>query len=241
MGDNEIISKLEELKYHLTASKHKRFIDDAVEYFNSTREEKEALIAGQETMSKHIEEQQAEIKALTIRTAKQEATIERLEDEKSDLQSEVYDAQAEIERLQNTIISLSDYLDIVGIDKTDTSIVRTATELNAQIRTDIKIKDREEFVDRLKTHIAALEYNADTPRKTVPIETLYAQVNWILKDIIPKTIDNALKEMERHTENRIKPEYRDGDPDCPICPNCRMPLNEMEDCPCGQKIDWSEE
>ena len=39
----------------------------------------------------------------------------------------------------------------------------------------------------------------------------------------------------------FKPEYRDGDPDAPICPNCRTPLNEMEDCDCGQKIDWSEE
>lgn len=39
----------------------------------------------------------------------------------------------------------------------------------------------------------------------------------------------------------LKPEYLDGDPDCPICPNCRTPLNEMEDCDCGQKIDWSEE
>ena len=38
----------------------------------------------------------------------------------------------------------------------------------------------------------------------------------------------------------LKPEYRDGDPDCPICPNCRTPLNEMEDCDCGQKIDWSD-
>ena len=35
----------------------------------------------------------------------------------------------------------------------------------------------------------------------------------------------------------FKPEYRDGDPDCPICPNCRTPLNEMEDCDCGVKID----
>ena len=37
-----------------------------------------------------------------------------------------------------------------------------------------------------------------------------------------------------------QPEYRDGDPDAPICPNCRTPLNEMEDCDCGQKIDWSD-
>lgn len=35
-----------------------------------------------------------------------------------------------------------------------------------------------------------------------------------------------------------QPEYYDGDPDMPICPNCRVQLKEMEDCPCGQKIDW---
>lgn len=39
----------------------------------------------------------------------------------------------------------------------------------------------------------------------------------------------------------LKPEYLDGDPNYPICPNCRTPLREMEDCDCGQKIDWSEE
>lgn len=84
-------------------------------FIENQQAEKEALIAGQETMSKYIEEQ-----------------------------------QAEIERLKNTIISLSDYLDILGIDKTDTSIVRTATELNAQIRADVKAEAIKEFADRLK-------------------------------------------------------------------------------------------
>lgn len=104
--------------------------------------------------------------------------------------------QAEIERLQNTIIALLDYLDRLGIDKTDTSIVRIATELNAQIRANVKSEAIEEFVEKLKMQVASLEYNAKTPRKTVPVQTLYEQINWILKDIIPKTIDGVLKEME---------------------------------------------
>jgi hypothetical protein len=41
-------------------------------------------------------------------------------------------------------------------------------------------------------------------------------------------------------QTAMKPEYLDGDPDRPICPRCRMMLREMEDCDCGQKIDWSD-
>lgn len=66
--------------------------------------------------------------------------------------------QAEIERLQNTIISLSDYLDILGIDKTDTSIVRTATELNAQIRADVKAEVIKQFAERVKSRLITVTY-----------------------------------------------------------------------------------
>lgn len=55
-----------------------------------------------------------------------------------------------------------------------------------------------------------------------------------------RVVGNAIYNPEL-LKTGLKPEYRDGDPDYPICPNCRTPLNEMEDCDCGKKIDWSEE
>lgn len=134
-------------------------LSNALDLIKRQQAEKEALIAGQETMSKHIEEQQAE--------------IERLKDDNKYLQD------------------------------------RRWKEL-----CEVKIEAIKEFAERLKKlHQMPLITSSD--------------------------IDDLVKEMLGDTENLIKPEYRDGDPDCPICPNCRTPLNEMEDCPCGQKIDWS--
>jgi hypothetical protein len=38
-----------------------------------------------------------------------------------------------------------------------------------------------------------------------------------------------------------KLEYIDGDPDRPICPTCKMEVNELEHhCDCGQALDWSD-
>ena len=59
-----------------------------------------------------------------------------------------------------------------------------------------------------------------------------------MRELIEKSIEIIRNHRERHIPK--KPEYLDGDPDRPICPNCRTPLNEMEDCDCGQKIDWSD-
>lgn len=58
--------------------------------------------------------------------------------------------QAEIEKLENAIIALMSYLDILGADKTDTSFINQATEFNKQIRADIKSEAIKEFAERLK-------------------------------------------------------------------------------------------
>ena len=47
--------------------------------------------------------------------------------------------------------------------------------------------------------------------------------------------DSAIEEMNECKTLKIKkPEYLDGDPDCPICPNCKTPLNKKEDCSCEE-------
>lgn len=58
--------------------------------------------------------------------------------------------QAEIEKLENAIIALMSYLDILGADKTDTSFINQATEFNKQIRADIKSEAIKEFAERLR-------------------------------------------------------------------------------------------
>ncbi len=61
-----------------------------------------------------------------------------------------------------------------------------------------------------------------------------------MRALIEKSIEIIRNHLERHIPK--KPEHQDGDPDCLICPNCRMLLNETKNCcGCGQKIDWSEE
>ena len=62
----------------------------------------------------------------------------------------IKELRAEIERLENAIIALMSYLDILGADKTDTSFINQATEFNKQIRADIKSEAIKEFAERLK-------------------------------------------------------------------------------------------
>lgn len=145
-------------------------IKAALDLINRQQSDKEALIAGQETMSKCIEKQ-----------------------------------QAEIERLQNTIIALSDYLDISGIDKTDTSFVQTATELNAQIRANVKSEAIEEFVERLNEKFSHMEYTIKTNRKTIPVERIKAEVDAVLQNGCAIVIDKVFKELEgEENANRNK-------------------------------------
>lgn len=101
MTDNEIIKALDEWRKAIKDDyKRLQLLDAPMDCFEESHTVNFLLLSNAIDL---INRQQAEIKALTIRTAKQEATIERLEDEKSALQSEVSDAQAEIERLQELL------------------------------------------------------------------------------------------------------------------------------------------
>ena len=46
----------------------------------------------------------------------------------------------------------------------------------------------EEIFAEIDKRIASLEYRANTPRKTVKVEELKAQCDWILHEVIPKTL-----------------------------------------------------
>ena len=88
--------------------------------------------------------------------------------------------KAEIERLRE-IISVTD---------------KTLKKCATLARTEA-IK---EFAEGLKNRIDNLEYTANITRKTVPVETLFTQVNWVLHEVVPETIDNLAKEMTGETK-----------------------------------------
>ena len=106
--------------------------------------------------------------------------------------------QAEIERLNSPVLIID------NVDLSENEIAEKLRNLPVQIFPDNEEQIRNEaikdVVEKLRKHIEALEYNLNTPRKTVPVQTLYDQVNWILKEVIPQTIDGVLKELEGDAE-----------------------------------------
>jgi hypothetical protein len=57
----------------------------------------------------------------------------------------------------------------------------------------------EKIFEEIEKSIANLEYKVNTPRKTVKVEELKAQVNWILHDVVPNTIAEFRK---KYTEDK---------------------------------------
>lgn len=52
-----------------------------------------------------------------------------------------------------------------------------------------------EFVEKLKNHFNNLEYNANTKRKTVSVDELREQMDWILHTVAIQSIEDIEKEM----------------------------------------------
>lgn len=91
---------------------------------------------------------------------------------------------------------LKDILDIINRLQAEIERLKGWQDLlKAEKHSLIKAEAIKEFAERLKEHIEDLEYKANTPRKTVSVQTLYDQINWVLNEVIPNTIDGALKEM----------------------------------------------
>lgn len=53
---------------------------------------------------------------------------------------------------------------------------------------DFKNEIAREIFTTIKSGIDSLEYNVKTPRKTVKVAELKEQVNWVLHEVIPKTL-----------------------------------------------------
>ncbi len=68
---------------------------------------------------------------------------------------------------------------------------------------DAKAEAIKEFAEKVKEHFKDLEYRAKTKRKTVSVDELESQMNWVLHEVSLETIDNLAKEM---TEQRKEDE-----------------------------------
>lgn len=68
----------------------------------------------------------------------------------------------------------------------------------------IKSESVREFAEKLNDTFANLEFTATTPRRTVSVDELRSQVNWILHTVVPETICNLVKEMEGEDANDLQ-------------------------------------
>nr|DAV14554.1 MAG TPA: hypothetical protein [Caudoviricetes sp.] len=68
-------------------------------------------------------------------------------------------------------------------------------DLYSEAKDILKAEAYKEFAERLKEQFLNLQYNAKTNRKTVKIEELKEQMNWLLHTVAIETLDNLLKEM----------------------------------------------
>ena len=81
-------------------------------------------------------------------------------------------------------------IEAVDFDATAAKMVAKGYQKSSDVAAEI-------FAD-IKQKIADLEYNAKVPRKTVTVETLMEQVNWVLHEVVPETLDEIEK---KYTES----------------------------------------
>ena len=119
---------------------------------------------------------------------RQKAEIKALRMDNQQLQSDIINANMNADHALAEIERLTAERDVMHQD------VIAAEEYAWQCKT-AKAEAYKEFAERLKERFDALEWKADTTRKTLPIDFVKEQMEWILKEVSVETIDNLLKEM----------------------------------------------
>lgn len=92
--------------------------------------------------------------------------------------------KAEIERIQKARLKQAQFLAEQKAQK---------YELMNKL-SQAKAEASKEFAEKLKEEFLNLQYNAKTNRKTVKIEELKEQMDWLLHTVAIETLDNLLKE-----------------------------------------------
>lgn len=113
-------------------------------------------------------------------------TIHNLTLEKDALFDKAEELKVEVERLENALLARMNYLNIIACDESDVSFIKISTDLNKQIRADIKSEAVKEFAEELK-HILR-----NTPKLSVKKLNFN---NVVFYDDVLFSIDNLLEEM----------------------------------------------
>ena len=105
--------------------------------------------------------------------------------------------KAEIERLGNALLALMNYLNIIGCDKSDVSFIKIATDLNKQIRADIKSQSVKDFAEKLKEEIKREKESGNELLSEIYDRDVQmnAEGEKMAFDSVERIIDNILKEM----------------------------------------------
>lgn len=124
------------------------------------------------------------------------------EEELQDLVLDLINRQkAEIERLKSMnqakldcIHDLQNENEILSRNA-DTAFQDGLNERRDLFAPEIKAEAYKEFAEKAKENFQNLEYSADTDRKTVKVEEMKEQINWVLHSVAAETLDNILEEL----------------------------------------------
>ena len=130
----------------------------AAELIKNLQADKDALIAGQETLQKALAEKDNEIKRLQERNVILRGSVDTQKNDNKRLAGYLADAISHEPRNE----------------------------------AEIKAEAYKELAQKLKEQFNDLEFNVKTPRKTLKVEELQDQVNWILREVVIQTIDSVL-------------------------------------------------
>ena len=93
--------------------------------------------------------------------------------------------QTEIKQLQIALFKQEETIQLISKEKQEYFVKSLAAKSEAIT----------EFAERLKTTFKQMEYTANIKRKTVTVDELICQANWIIREASIDVIDELLSEM----------------------------------------------
>lgn len=97
-------------------------------------------------------------------------------------------------------------LDLINRQKAEIEKLKGSTIVSnimesQKIKREAKAEAYKEFAEKAKENFQNLEYSADTDRKTVKVEEMKEQINWVLHSVAAETLDNILEELVGETDD----------------------------------------
>ena len=105
------------------------------------------------------------------------------------------------EELQDLVLDLINRQK-AKIEKLKGSTIVSNIMESQRIKREAKAEAYKEFAEKAKENFQNLEYSADTDRKTVKVEEMKEQINWVLHSVAAETLDNILEELVGENNER---------------------------------------